>query len=284
MKMTEDEFSEKLRQLLVSGKAQEVLNTSTKYQHDGGIPNSIDWAYMGWASKMLNNTDMALEYFDNIIKGDESDIENRYLLGAAYFQKADIFDDMWRKTNDQALLKKAQEFFNKCIECDPGETWAYYNLGCIECLIGNLANAIKYLASAISASPKEILASIATDSDLQNLKNNETFQELISIDPDKIDHLARRKEDFPIDILAMLCPSWESEPHSLLCPICAEEHQYILKVARVIAGFKGSPDFYTIREFRTTRIFFCPNEKKPFIADIIFKETYGSLIAAIVVE
>lgn len=83
---------------------------------------------------------------------------------------------------------KAREILNKYIKSDPS-SGSFYNAACLESLIGNKEQAIAYMDSAFSKGYIEFVH-INRDRDLDNIRNEQDFKDLVAKYMDKFE--ARR--------------------------------------------------------------------------------------------
>ena len=134
-----------------------AMKCNTKYEY---LTYTIGNLY----TNQLKNYDKAVEYYNLYLIY----APDRYLgyQGLAYVYLR------------QGKNKKAEDYFMKAIEKEPGESWNYYNLACFYSLTKETSKALEYLEKAFLNGFKEF-DHIASDSDMDNLRNLPEFGRMI---------------------------------------------------------------------------------------------------------
>jgi tetratricopeptide (TPR) repeat protein len=76
--------------------------------------------------------------------------------------------------------QEAVTSYDKALESEPEDEYAWYNQACCYGLLGNTDYAIASLQQAIQLNPGEYQELVKTDPDFDNLRGNEQFEALLN--------------------------------------------------------------------------------------------------------
>jgi tetratricopeptide (TPR) repeat protein len=77
---------------------------------------------------------------------------------------------------------RAIDCYQKILEIDPDNSFAWYNSACSYALLGDLDRAITNLKKAIQLNPEELLNTAKNDSDFALLQEDERFKQLLELE------------------------------------------------------------------------------------------------------
>lgn len=106
----------------------------------------IIWNYAGLSYWRSGDTEKAEECFEKSISIDQK-------FAIPYSNLGNLYAFLFRKTNDQAVYRKAIESYKKAIELDPSYADSYYGLGTAYLQAGNYKEAISLLEKALELQP-----------------------------------------------------------------------------------------------------------------------------------
>jgi adenylate cyclase len=80
--------------------------------------------------------------------------------------------------SDLKCYKEAGAAYRKAIEINPSDATAYYNLACLECVMGNIEGSFENLEKATKLEGFDPDWA-HQDPDLENIRNDPRFKELV---------------------------------------------------------------------------------------------------------
>jgi mannose-6-phosphate isomerase-like protein (cupin superfamily) len=99
--------------------------------------------------------------------------------GEAYIVLPQEFNDAFEAYNHKDYERSIELYQGILASGFPNEAGIIYNIACNEALLGRADNAIEHLKTAIEADPRAVELA-RTDSDLDSLREDERFKELVS--------------------------------------------------------------------------------------------------------
>ena len=131
---------------------------------------SFAQAYYGLGSVMVKEGDLkrAIDYFEKALGLRKNYLDAYVSLGAAY--------------NQNRMFEKAEEVLRKALELEPDLAAAYYNLACTFALRNKKRAALYNLEKALEKGFPD-LELIHEDKDLQNIRGEPAFRELLQRHP-----------------------------------------------------------------------------------------------------
>ena len=107
-------------------------------------------------------------------------------MAEIYFLKAleidstlgQAYDDLNRLYFKTKKWDKAEENLLKWIQINPNKAVNYYNLACVKSIQGEVQKGLEYLEESFKKGYQN-LNNIKSDSDIENLRGTETYQELL---------------------------------------------------------------------------------------------------------
>jgi mannose-6-phosphate isomerase-like protein (cupin superfamily) len=98
--------------------------------------------------------------------------------GEAYLVLPQEFNDAFEAYNQKDYERSIEIYRGILASGFPNEAGIIYNIACNEALLGRTDNAIEHLMTAIAADPRAVELA-RTDSDLDSLREDERFKELV---------------------------------------------------------------------------------------------------------
>lgn len=172
------DFSEDIvcyeKAIKILSKALEIDPTYTNARYN----LALAYSHLGEATSDIEILQKACEHFQLLLDQDYEDEMSWNDWGLALINLAQLMEDTGMPHRSQAIYEQAEGKLLHSVAL--GNTLSYYNLACLQSLIGNYDNAQYYIEKADTAGALPCLEDLMHDEWLEGLRQTNSFKHFIS--------------------------------------------------------------------------------------------------------